>query len=89
MRYYKMISNGMLVSVGHGGETGVGITETEYNRILDVISNRPTAPDGYCYKLTNSLEWELCELPQIEPAEELTETEEKAAAYDILMGVGE
>ena len=67
---------------------GKEITESEYNRIKTIIDNRPTAPDGYGYKLTESLEWELYELPLEEP-EELTETEQKALAYDILMGVSE
>lgn len=67
---------------------GAEITEAEYNRIKAIIDNRPTAPDGYGYKLTDSLEWELYELPTGGP-EELTETEEKARAYDILMGVSE
>lgn len=67
---------------------GKEITESEYNEILEIIKNKPIAPDGYAYKLTDSLEWELYELP-IEEPEELTETEEKARAYDILMGVAE
>lgn len=85
MRYYKMISNGYILSVGIG-MGGEEITETEYNNILDIIHNSPTAPDGYGYRLTESLEWELYELPAVEPIEELSEVEEKAKAYDILMG---
>jgi hypothetical protein len=69
----------------HGAE----ITETEYNHIKTIIDSRPTAPDGFSYRLTENLEWELYELPTEEPVEELTETEEKALAYDILMGVSE
>ena len=52
----------------HGEE----ITEAEYNRIFDMIRNRPTAPEGYGYRLTAGLEWELYELP-IEEIEEVTE----------------
>lgn len=51
----------------HGKE----ITEAEYNRIKAIIDNRPTAPNGYGYRLTVDLEWELYELPVEE--EELAE----------------
>lgn len=43
----------------HGEE----ITADEYQRILSIIDNRPTAPEGYGYRLTVGLEWELYELP--------------------------
>jgi hypothetical protein len=70
----------------HGKE----ISAAEYNHIKAIIDKRPTAPDGYGYRLTENLEWELYELPPEEPIEEeLTETEEKAKAYDILTGVAE
>ena len=69
---------------------GKEITEAEYNRIKAIIDSRPTAPDGFAYRLSADLEWELVELPPEEPEEpELTETEQKARAYDILMGVSE
>ena len=38
--------------------------------ILRIIKNRPTAPDGYAYRLTDALEWELYEIPPEEPVEE-------------------
>lgn len=44
------------------------ITEAEYAQILAAIGNKPTAPDGYTYKLrADNLEWELVELPPVEP----------------------
>lgn len=49
----------------HGKE----ITEAEYNHIKTIIDNRPTAPDGYGYRLTPELEWELYELPISEEQE--------------------
>jgi hypothetical protein len=67
---------------------GEEITETQYNEILSMLRNRPNAPEGFAYRLTQALEWELYELPPAEP-EELSETEQKALAYDILMGVSE
>ena len=85
--YYKIIQNGYIKMVG-SGSLGNEITEDEYNAILKIISNKPTAPHGYGYKLTDSLEWELYELPPTE-TEELTETEQKAMGYDIIMGVAE
>ena len=65
---------------------GEEITETQYNEILSMLRNIPNAPDGFAYRLTNELEWELYEVPVEEVTEDLTEIEEKAKAYDILMG---
>ena len=66
------------------------ITESEYNNILAIIRSKPTAPEGYDYCLSDSLEWELYELPVVEEStEELSETEQKAMGYDIIVGVSE
>lgn len=62
---YKYINNGYIIGVGTGAGTGEPITEDEYNEILDKINNRPTAPEGFTYRLTTALEWELVELPPI------------------------
>lgn len=35
-------------------------TEEEYNHIKDILENAPNAPDGFYYRLKESLEWELC-----------------------------
>ena len=74
--FYKYISDKYIIGVG----TGAGseeISEQEYNAILDKINNRPEAPEGYSYRLTTTMEWELCEVPKIEPtAEEIIEIEE-------------
>lgn len=67
--FYKYINNKFVIGVG----TGSGdeeITEDEYNEILDKINNRPTAPEGFTYRLTTALEWELCEMPPIENNED-------------------
>ena len=45
---------------------GKEITEAEYNNILSMLRNIPVAAEGYRYRLTDNLEWELYELPQIE-----------------------
>jgi hypothetical protein len=36
----------------------------EYNRIMNAIKSKPTAPEGYTYKLKETLEWELCKSEQ-------------------------
>ena len=74
--FYKYIKDKYIIGVGIGSG-GEEITEQEYNSILDKINNRPEAPEGYSYRLTTSLEWELCEVPKTEPtAEEIIESEE-------------
>lgn len=73
MRYFKNLNEyGYLISLEKRSTASSGkeITETEYNNILEVIRNKPTAPDGYGYRLTDVLEWELYELPAAEDIEE-------------------
>ena len=69
------------------------ITEEKYNEIMAILKNRPSAPVGYSYRLTEDLQWKLYELPKEETDEpiesDMTEIEEKAKAYDIIMGVSE
>ncbi|WP_455492809.1 hypothetical protein [Eubacterium sp.] len=75
--FYKYINDKYIIGVGIGSG-GEEISEKEYNSILDTINNRPEAPEGYSYRLTTALEWELCETPKIEPTteEEIIESEE-------------
>lgn len=61
---------------------GVEIADEEYNNILEIINNCPTAPEGFAYRLTVSLEWELYELPVVDDDDEITDTE----ALKILLG---
>lgn len=73
---YKYINDKYIIGVGTGSG-GEEITEQEYNNILDKINNRPEAPEGYSYRLTTTMEWELCEVLKIEPiVEEIIEIEE-------------
>lgn len=67
--YKKYEQDGYILCLGVGEE----ITEDEYNKILDKINNRPTAPEGFTYRLTTALEWERCELPPIENNEDSEE----------------
>lgn len=74
--FYKYINNKYIIGVGTGA-SGEEITKQEYNAILEKINNRPEAPEGYSYRLTTAMEWELCEVPKIEPTtEEIIESEE-------------
>ena len=76
--FYKYINENFIIGVGIGSG-GEEITEEEYNKILAIIKNRPQAPEGYSYRLTTAMEWELCEVPKIEPTtdeEEIIESEE-------------
>ena len=74
--FYKYINYKFIIGVGTGFG-GEEISEQEYNNILEKINNRPEAPEGYSYRLTTAMEWELCEVPKIEPTtEEIIESEE-------------
>jgi hypothetical protein len=64
----------------HGKE----IAESKYNEILDIIHNKPIAPNGYDYRLTESLEWEQYELPIEEETDiEATEQDYKDALTEL------
>ena len=75
--FYKYISDKYIIGVGTGSG-GEEINEQEYNSILDKINNRPEAPEGYSYRLTTAMEWELVEVPKNEPTaeEKIIEIEE-------------
>lgn len=61
------------------------ITAEQYNKILSMLRNRPTAPEGYGYRMTEDLQWELYELPHAEDTdEELSDSE----ALDIIVNGG-
>ena len=86
MRYNKQIFNGFIVAVGsfNGGEE---ISEAEYNAILEVVRNKPTATKTTDYRLREDLTWEEYEVEPT-PAPEPTDAD-KAEAYDILVGGAE
>ena len=83
MKYYKLIENDYIKGIGTGNG-GIEITETEYNEIMEIIQNKPQS-DVYGYKLKVDKTWEKYELPPKEEIE-LSEVEQKAQAYDILVG---
>lgn len=82
LRYYKIVDGGYITQIG----IGMGyleISAEEYARIKEIAQNRPTPPEGYDYRLTESLEWELYELPPIDPADdEISDSE----ALAIILG---
>lgn len=86
MRYYKIIDDLYISSIGTGGG-GVEITETEYSDIMSVIQNKPPRTETTDYHLRTDLTWEEYERP-LDPEPEPSD-EEKAEAYDILTGVVE
>lgn len=63
------------------------ITPEQYNEILSMLRNRPTATDGYGYRLTESLGWELYELPPVEVEEDPELSAEEA--LEIITGGAE
>lgn len=83
MRYNKQTSNNYILAIGTG-YGGTEITETEYNEIMAIIQNHPTA-EGKGYRLKADLTWEEYDLPpEPEPSDEDELSE--AEALDILLG---
>lgn len=61
MSYGKYTKDGFIYAVSDNG--GERITEEEYTEILNAIGRKPTAPDGYDFRLTEELKWEMYEIP--------------------------
>lgn len=60
MRYYKIIENGYIMSIGIGNG-GTEIDEQEYLHIMDVIHHAPEETDTIGYLLKEDLTWESFE----------------------------
>lgn len=90
MIYFAVIADGFIESFGTAErEIATVITEARYNEIKSKLGNHPTAPDGYTYKLrADTLEWELVELPPIEP-EPLTDEEALTRYANTLTGAND
>lgn len=84
--YQKNTENGYIVSIVKGVSCG-NITAEEYSTIIEAIRNKPTAEQGYDYRLLEDLTWELYQLPEPEPEadEEATEADYQSALEE--MGV--
>lgn len=80
MRYYKVIEDGYIMTIGTGFG-GTEITEQEYNEILAIIRNKPKDTPTLIYKLKTDLTWESVE---VEPEPEPDPTPEDA--LDFLFG---
>lgn len=83
--YYKTIKNGYVTMIGMGTYiSGEEVTQEEYDNLVNIIKNRPSAEDGYGYRLTEGLEWEQYELPvqEVPNPQELTAEE----ALEIIVG---
>lgn len=61
---------------------GKAITAEEYAAILDMLRNPPAAPEGWAYRLTEELQWELAELPPADDDPEISAEE----ALEIILG---
>lgn len=80
MRYKKVVYDGYILGVGETAGEG-NIDEAEYNRLSEVISAMPTAPDGYYYALRNQdEEWELIQFT--DPQSDEASADEIAAAIE-------
>ena len=66
---FEIIDGNYILSIGQSdGEVGNLISEERYAEIRNAKDNKPTAPDGYTYRLrADNLEWELVKLSPIEP----------------------
>lgn len=63
MRHYKYVRDGHILAIGSGpGFTE--ISESEFNRLLDILKTRPT--DGN-HVLTEDLTWEKVEETTYDP----------------------
>lgn len=82
----KVFTNdGYIVSIMHGAKES-NISDAEYQAIMDKMNRKPTPPDGYDYRLTVDLEWEMFELPKEtdEPeTDEATETDYLASLAEL------
>lgn len=67
--YFKIVSDGFVLGVGTGNG-GLQITQEEYQTIVELIQEKPSAPSGYTYMLTEALEWQLVELPPVPPVDD-------------------
>lgn len=82
MKYYKTDSGFFASPIAV--ESAVEISEAEYKHIKSIVDNKPNAPDGYAYRLTVDLQWELFELPIVEEDEEVSTEEVLAELMEVL-----
>ena len=84
VRYYKQTSDNHIIAIGTGAG-GTEITKVEYDEIMAIIQNRPSA-DGKGYRLKADLTWEAYDLPpEPEPSDE--DELSDAEALNVILGV--
>ena len=95
MNYYKVCDNDYIIGVGTStNKTDNAISEAEYQNIIQIIQTKPTAPDGYDYRLKTDFTWELVEVPAVEDEQKRGYTEGELLAMtnaeleQILYGYG-
>ena len=76
MRYYKIVEDNYIKSIGYGVD-GVRISKEEYNNILSIIKNIPRNEE-IGYRLKEDLTLEEYELPQKEQEKPTYEELEQA-----------
>ena len=81
MKYRTIERDGIIIAISKNGSVGKTITAEEYAEIMAMLRNPPAALEGYGYRLTESLQWELYELPPVDPDPELSDQE----ALDIIL----
>lgn len=87
-KYCKKISGDYIIGIGTNCGN-VEITKEEYENILSVICNRPTAESGWEYRLRTNLTWELVEAPVVTEEAEATEADYIAALAELGVTVDE
>ena len=87
MKYYKIVSGNYILSILQSNSALFiqEITAEEYATIKTAVDNKPAATPDYDYRLKTDLTWERYEITP--PSPEEPTIEDKAEAYDILMGV--
>lgn len=80
MAYFKLIKDGYIDAIGTGNG-GTEITQSEYDEIMTVISNKPQTTEDTDYRLKEDLTWESY---HVEPSPESDPDPEEALS--ILLG---
>ena len=82
MSYRINKENGYIHGVVKGvSESNSNCTVEEYRKVKAILEKAPVAPEGFYYCLKENLEWDLCEMPQIEAT--ATEADYQSALEDL------
>ena len=81
MGFYKSVVDGYILSIYTSAGQG-NITKSEYDEILEVIQNKPSATETTDYKLRDDLTWEEYQIEPPDPDPEIDDSK----ALEILLG---